>query len=257
MFRIPVSNNLKPFTIGLIENITWILFAIVLLEVTIRELFKIDLIENAIDFFEKIFPNNHSTDMSGNKITPQPNSVIVNKPQSNYGNTVASSPEFHDQNEVFNIAGNHFTYEDAQTICSAYDSKIATYDQIEEAYNQGAEWCNYGWSEGQMAFFPTQKDTWNKLQKHPSTANNCGRPGVNGGYMKNPNLRFGVNCFGKKPSMKESDSTTMKSYQQTINTQVPLTPEEARMNEKMKYWKENASKVLNINGFNQSKWSEY
>lgn len=250
LFRIPNSNDLKPFTISLIETITWLLFAIVLFEVTVRSLFHIDLIQNAIHLFNKNNPSSDttsSTDSSGNVVTQNP-TAIVNKPQTN-------TPGSHE--EVFNIAGNNFTYEDAQTICSAYDSKIATYDQIEEAYNQGAEWCNYGWSEGQMAFFPTQKDTWNKLQKHPSTSNNCGRPGVNGGYMKNPNLRFGVNCFGKKPVMKESDSTTMKSYQQTVNTQVPLTPEEARMNEKMKYWKENASKVLNINGFNQNKWSEY
>lgn len=260
LFRIPNTNELKPFMLGLVENTTWILFAIVLFEVTIRALFNIDLIENATNFFNKTFPESKTTtkDISGNSIKPTPASVLVNsKPnKSDCGNTVASGGGSEDD-EVFNIAGNNFTYEDAQTICSAYDAKIATYDQIEEAYNQGAEWCNYGWSEGQMAFFPTQKDTWNKLQKHPSTSNNCGRPGVNGGYMANPKLRFGVNCFGKKPVMKESDSVTMKSYQQTINTQVPLTPEEAKMNEKMKYWKENASKLLNINGFNQTKWSEH
>jgi hypothetical protein len=265
LFRIPNTNELKPFMLGLLENTTWIMFAIVLFEVTIRTLFNIDLVENATNFFNQTFPGFGSKtttkDSSDNNIKPTPASVLINKSQTNdaktAGNTVASGGGDSQHDEVFNIAGNNFTYEDAQTICSAYDSKIATYDQIEEAYNQGAEWCNYGWSEGQMAFFPTQKDTWNTLQKHPSTANNCGRPGVNGGYMANPKLRFGVNCFGKKPVMKESDSTTMKSYQQTINKQVPLTPEEAKMNEKMKYWKENASKLLNINGFNQNKWSEH
>lgn len=266
LFRIPNTNELKPFMLGLVENTTWILFAIVLFEVTIRALFNIDLIEIATKFFNQTFPDSGTKtttkDTSGNIIKPTTTttklaSVLVNsKPKnSDCGNTISSGGS--EDDEVFNIAGNNFTYEDAQTICSAYDAKIATYDQIEEAYNQGAEWCNYGWSEGQMAFFPTQKDTWNKLQKHPSTANNCGRPGVNGGYMANPKLRFGVNCFGKKPAMKESDSTTMKSYQETVNKQVPLTPEEAKMNEKMNYWKENASKLLNINGFNQNKWSEH
>ena len=41
---------------------------------------------------------------------------------------------------------------------------------------------NYGWSDGQMAYFPTQKDTWDKLQKNPNTKHACGRPGVNGVY---------------------------------------------------------------------------
>ena len=30
-----------------------------------------------------------------------------------------------------------YTYEDAQMLCKAYDAKLATYDQIEEAYNKG------------------------------------------------------------------------------------------------------------------------
>ena len=38
-----------------------------------------------------------------------------------------------------------------------------------------------------MAFFPTQKDTWEKLQANEESKNTCGRPGVNGGYMGNPN----------------------------------------------------------------------
>ena len=64
------------------------------------------------------------------------------------------------KNEVFNISNNLYTYDDAQAICSVYGAQLATYDQVEEAYKDGAEWCNYGWSENQMAFFPTQKSTW-------------------------------------------------------------------------------------------------
>lgn len=253
MFRVPMSSNLKPFTIGIIETITWLLFSIVLFEVTIRALLKIDLIQEITNFFNGFFAPNYSNQTQ--KQTPKDDddySTVVNMK----GNaTPTSSP--HSTDEVFNIAGNHFTYEDAQTICSAYGANIATYDQIEDAYNDGAEWCNYGWSDKQMAFFPTQKSTWDKLQKNPSTANNCGRPGVNGGYMANPHLRFGVNCFGKKPKMKPEDVIAMQSYQNTINAPIPLTEEEAEMNEKMKFWKENAAKLLNVNSFNQTKWSEY
>ena len=29
---------------------------------------------------------------------------------------------------------------------------------IIEAYKKGAEWCNYGWTQGQLATYPTQKN---------------------------------------------------------------------------------------------------
>ena len=64
--------------------------------------------------------------------------------------------------EVFNIPDNIYTYDDAKAICKAYDAKLATYNQIENAYNQGGEWCSYGWSSDQMILYPTQKKTYNR-----------------------------------------------------------------------------------------------
>jgi hypothetical protein len=157
-----------------------------------------------------------------------------------------------DKNEVFNITNNLYTYDDARAVCSAYGARLATYDEIEAAYNKGGEWCNYGWSEGQMAYFPTQKSTWNKLQANPSTKNNCGRPGINGGYMQNPYIKFGVNCYGVKPTATDKDLQAMKT-----SSLVPKTEEDLLMEKKVKFWKENADKLLNINSFNRSKWSEY
>lgn len=102
--------------------------------------------------------------------------------------------------EVFHVADNQFTYGDAQAVCAAYDATLATLEQIIEAYNSGAEWCGYGWSAGGMALYPTQKATWDELQREVDTSKRtaCGRPGVNGGYF-DPMTKFGVNCFGFKP----------------------------------------------------------
>ena len=38
-----------------------------------------------------------------------------------------------------------------------------------------------------MALFPTQYEHWEHLQKIKGHENDCGRPGVNGGYIDNPN----------------------------------------------------------------------
>ena len=102
--------------------------------------------------------------------------------------------------EVFHIADKSFTYDEAEAVCAAYESTLASLEQVIEAYNSGAEWCSYGWSAGSMALYPTQKTTWESLQREvdPAKRTACGRPGVNGGYF-DPNLKFGVNCFGFKP----------------------------------------------------------
>ena len=108
--------------------------------------------------------------------------------------------------QVFNVSRNIYTYHDAAAVCAAVDSELATYDQVKDAYDQGADWCNYGWVKGQMAVYPTQKSTYEKLQKgHPQYHNACGRPGVNGGYFDNPELLFGVNCFGVRPAKNAMD----------------------------------------------------
>ena len=114
--------------------------------------------------------------------------------------------------QVFHIPGNYYVYPDAKALCKAYGADLANYDQIEEAYKKGGEWCSYGWSEGQMAYFPTQKSTWNKLQTEKGHENDCGRPGINGGYIDNPAVRFGANCYGIKPQMTEQDEEYMNNY---------------------------------------------
>jgi hypothetical protein len=104
--------------------------------------------------------------------------------------------------EVFHIANQDYTFEQAKCKCESYNAKLATYDQLVDAYNNGAEWCTYGWSSGQKAYYPTQKCNWEK--KSPEERLKCGNPGLNGGFFADPYLKFGVNCYGKKPKGKVS-----------------------------------------------------
>jgi len=119
---------------------------------------------------------------------------------SNLLNSLEQSPE------VFNISENVYRYEDAKAVCGAFGAQLATLDQMLNAYKNGADWCNQGWIQGQMAVFPTQRTTWEKLQSGaPDQRNNCGLPGLNGGRFDNPNLRFGVNCYGIRPPQRARD----------------------------------------------------
>ena len=74
-------------------------------------------------------------------------------------------PKITRRKEVFNIDNNDFTFEQAGLVCKAYDSSLATYDQMIDAYNRGANWCNYGWSAGGLALFPTQKSVYINFKK--------------------------------------------------------------------------------------------
>ena len=99
--------------------------------------------------------------------------------------------------EVFHIPGAYYTYDDSKAICKAYGGRLASYNEIEEVYNDGGEWCSYGWSKDQQILYPTQKKTFDRLQKIPGHEHDCGRQGVNGGYVSNKNARFGVNQIGR------------------------------------------------------------
>ena len=70
---------------------------------------------------------------------------------------VAPVPEITIKPQVYHIPGNKYTYDNADAVCQAYGSRLATYDEMEDAYEEGAEWCSYGWSDKQLGLFPTQK----------------------------------------------------------------------------------------------------
>jgi hypothetical protein len=163
----------------------------------------------------------------------------------------APAPASNVKNEVFNIASDAFTYSDAQSVCKAFDARLATYDEIEQSYNKGAEWCNYGWSDDQYVYMPTQKSTW--MNSNPK--DKCGRPGINGGKVDDPNERFGVNCYGKKPMPKKPDLQHMEMNK--ISATIPSSPEEDLFNMKVQFWKDNRDKLLVVNSFSKNKWSNY
>jgi hypothetical protein len=153
------------------------------------------------------------------------------------------------QGEVFNVSRNIYTYTDASAVCSAFDAELATYDQVKEAYEKGADWCNYGWTKGQMAVFPTQKATYEKLQKGPADSRNaCGQPGVNGGYFDNPDLRFGVNCYGQRPAQNATDEL------QNNGADLPPTTEMIEYDKKVQKFREQLG-TTTVLPFRKGQWS--
>ena len=152
--------------------------------------------------------------------------------------------------EVFHIANNIFTYDQAVEVCGAYNARLATYKDMENAYKTGADWCTYGWSDNNNIFFPTQANTVDKLSKIPGHEHDCGHEGVNGGYIEDGNTKFGVNCYGVKPNQTEADTIL-----QAILPLTPLNEQEIEMERKIEYWKNKKSELL-LRPFNNDSWNE-
>ncbi len=177
---------------------------------------------------------------------PTVNVDVITPPNNNTKNNVLIPKK-----EVFNIPENTHTYEDAKAVCASYGAELASYNQIEDAYRNGGEWCNYGWSNDQMALFPTQQATYDSLQKIEGHEHDCGRPGINGGYMENTKLKFGANCYGVKPKMTKEDEEVM------ANTSIyPKTEKDVLFEKRVDYWKDNIDDII-VSPFNLNSWSRY
>lgn len=158
-------------------------------------------------------------------------------------------PEITLSKQVFHIPGNKYNYENAEALCKAYGAQLASYSEVENAYGNGGEWCSYGWSKDQMALFPTQKDTWTDLQSVKGHENDCGRPGINGGYIANKNVRFGANCYGYKPKINQVEKDMMDS-----SSIYPKTMEDIKQDKRVEHWRRKIPDIL-VSPFNNKVWS--
>jgi hypothetical protein len=151
--------------------------------------------------------------------------------------------------EVFNVAQNKFTYYDAEPLCRALGAELATYEQVKDAWGRGADWCNYGWVKGQMAVYPTQEETYEKLQTGtPEERQACGTVGINGGFFDNPELRYGVNCYGKKPPQSAHDETKLMEQ-----GKVPRSPAALTVDRLAAEFREQKDSLF-VRPFNDAKW---
>jgi hypothetical protein len=230
---------------GFLGILVIIILIILILINGLQYFFKVDISA----YLKNLFTNQPEVDIIVNeKNVNKEKNKEKNKDNSESGSNLSNEIIF--KKQVFNVPGNHYTYDDAKAICNAYGADLANYQQIESAYKHGAEWCNYGWSDGQMALFPTQQQTFDNLQKIKGHQHDCGRPGINGGYMANPQLKFGVNCYGNKPKITQDEEELMK-----IASPYPKTMQEIDFQKKVDYWKNKIGEIM-VSPFNYNMWGE-
>jgi len=198
--------------------------------------------------------NIHASISPGVTVPPQPPQTLTPSEQSVPHPSQTSMVEKilpASGQEVFNVAQNKFTYYDAEPLCKALGAELATYEQVKDAWNEGADWCNYGWVKGQMAVYPTQKETYDRLQMGPpSEKNTCGTVGVNGGYFDNPEFKYGVNCYGNKPSQSGHDQAMLMA-----EGKAPKSPETLKIDQMVREF-ESEKDSLFVKPFNNEQWGE-
>ena len=215
-------------SITFIEVVMWGMFIFLVLINGVQYFFQVDIKTSIRNLFTPV------PEVDITVTTPQPPPV----------------PEIMYEDQVFHIPDNIYTYNDAKAVCKAYGSRLATYEEIENAYKRGAEWCGFGWSADQMALYPTQMETWKKLQKRKGHKHDCGRPGVNGGFIAYKKAPFGVNCYGHKPKITPEERELMDNEEL-----IPLSPEERRFKKKVEKYRKNLPEIL-VSPFNYDNWSQ-
>ena len=215
-------------SITFIEVVMWGMFIFLVLINGVQYFFQVDIKTSIKNLF-----------------TPVPEvDITVTSPQA------PPVPEIMYEDQVFHVPNNIYTYNDAKAVCKAYGSRLATYGEIENAYKRGAEWCGFGWSADQMALYPTQMETWKKLQKRKGHKHDCGRPGINGGFVAYKKAPFGVNCYGHKPKITPEERELMDNEEL-----IPLSPEERRFKRKVEKYRKDLPEIL-VSPFNYDNWSQ-
>lgn len=234
------SNNYVVF----LELLMWSIFILLILLNGVSYLFNVDITTGIKNIF--------SSDAEVNvKVESDNLSDILTNVEPTSESTSESTGESNNmlKEEVYHIPGNKYTFNDAKAIAKSFGGRLATYKEVEEAYNKGADWCSYGWSKGQMALFPTQESKWNNLQEIEGHEHDCGRPGINGGFIDNPNVKFGVNCYGIKPNITPDEIKRMENsviYQKTNK--------EIRFDELVDEWKQKLPNII-LSPFNTDNWN--
>ena len=173
-------------------------------------------------------------------ILTQTSITVPTTTQSSTGNV--SNPNI---KQVFNIKENIYTLDDAGGVCGALGADVASVNQLIAAHKNGADWCNVGWTSDGLAAYPIQYSTWKTLQDNePNKRNICGAPGIN--LARNdPNLLYGVNCYGIKPEPKGNEKIK----------EVVLSDKQAALNAKIAQFQKNLN-AIGVGSFNINNWSQ-
>ncbi len=159
--------------------------------------------------------------------------------------------------EVFLIY-NKVNYLQAKELCKLYSGRLATKEDLEEAFKDGANWCTWGWIDGEKIGYPVQEKFWTFIEKRHK--GHCGpTAGLNIIENVDPQKLYSVTCYGKKPPKSKND-TDLELVLNEITSDDSLQTEiekckQSKKEAEQKKWLDEEKKKIRIVTFNDSQWS--
>jgi len=170
------------------------------------------------------------------KLANTPAPAPTTNSASTSGQPLASKKE-----ETFLVKSNIFNKDESNKVCKAlFNSRAATREELNADYNNGANWCNYGWTMDGSAYYP--------LQNNSDTPVCVGSKGLNGGAL-NGAPKLGITCYGTKPTEKEYTSLD-KIYRDSSIAEADISMLE-------KYREMMSAGKIKVAPFNDKVWSRY
>lgn len=160
--------------------------------------------------------------------------------------------------EVFLIY-NKFNYLEAKEICKLYDGRLATEQDLDDAFGHGANWCTWGWLDGEMIGYPVQQKFWSTIEKKHKGY--CGpTAGINKIKNIDPLKQYGITCYGIKPPKSDRDKELEMvldemTEENSLQSEIEKCKQSKRDADKKK-WIESQQKNIRIVEFNQTQWAE-
>jgi hypothetical protein len=161
------------------------------------------------------------------------------------------------EKEVFLIY-NKVNYLQAKELCKIYSGRLATKEDLEDAFKDGANWCTWGWLDGEKIGYPVQEKFWTFIEKRHK--GHCGpTAGINIIDNIDPLKVYSVTCYGKKPKKSKND-IDLELVLNEVNVDDSLQAEidkckKAKEEAQQKKWIDEEKKNIRIVNFNESKWS--
>lgn len=88
------------------------------------------------------------------------------------------------ESQVYHIFQNVYTFKDAQQECAKRAGTLANPNQLQNAYDAGANWCSWGWTNDGDAYIPNRDPRCNK------------KTGLINAKKVDKSMKLGVNCYG-------------------------------------------------------------
>tara|TARA_A100001015_G_scaffold319976_1_gene444737 strand:+ start:791 stop:1714 length:924 start_codon:yes stop_codon:yes gene_type:complete len=239
------ENSEKNSAFVFFESILMTIVIVLIFTNALAYFYNINIIEEIKKFIQE-YPKDEIIDYDED--TSFNNIQNTRKKNNQETNTQTPINTEESKKEVYHIPGNNFTYHDAKAVCKAFNSELATFEDLQKSQKKGASWCSYGWSQDKLALYPTSEYDWKKLQKTSDKKYACGLPGINGGYLDNPYAKLGANCFGIKPYKSKLELEILKD-----KNNLPKSEKELLFNKRVDYWKERIGNVL-VYPFNNKNW---